>query len=72
MAKSENGSFWSELVAVGLYKRNQGRLARQLTAGSLAVIGAVGAYRLSIELNSMSSTVKVGIPVVLMAAGQLP
>jgi preprotein translocase subunit SecE len=47
MAKPEDGSFWSELFAIGLYKRNQGRLARQLTAAGLGVIIVAGAYVLS-------------------------
>ncbi len=47
MAKPENGSFWSELLAVGLYKRNQGRLARQLTAFGLALLVIAGTYVLS-------------------------
>jgi preprotein translocase SecE subunit len=47
MAKPENGSFWSELLAVGLYKRNQGRLARQLTAAGLAFLVIAGTYVLS-------------------------
>jgi preprotein translocase SecE subunit len=47
MAKPENGSFWSELLAVGLYKRNQGRLARQLTAAGLAFLVVAGTYVLS-------------------------
>ena len=71
MAKPENGSFWSELLAVGLYKRNQGRLARQLTAGSLGVWVVLGAYILSQgPLASFGSEVRVGIPfVIAVAAG---
>lgn len=63
MAKPENGSFWSELLAVGLYKRNQGRLARQLTAGALGVWVVLGTYILSQgPLASFRSEVRVGIP----------
>lgn len=47
MAKPENGSFRSELLSVGLYKRNQGRLARQLTAAGLGLLVIAGAYVLS-------------------------
>jgi len=48
MAKSKNGeTFWGELFAVGLYKRNQGRLTRQLTAIGAALIVFFGAYTMS-------------------------
>ena len=47
MAKPENGSFRSELLSAGLYKRNQGRLARQLTAAGLGLLVVAGAYILS-------------------------
>jgi len=47
MAKPENGTFRSELLSLGLYKRNQGRLARQLTFAGLALMVAAGAYVLS-------------------------
>jgi len=47
MAKPDNGSFWSELLAVGLYKRNQGRLARQLTAAGFGALVVAGVYILS-------------------------
>lgn len=63
MAKPENGSFWSELLATGLYKRNQGRLARQLTAAGIGAIVVAGAYVLSQgPLAGMAREVKVGIP----------
>jgi preprotein translocase subunit SecE len=63
MAKPENGSFWSELLAVGLYKRNQGRLARQLTALGFGILVGFGTYILSQgPLASFGTYVKVGIP----------
>ena len=53
MAKSKNGgSFWGELLAVGLYKKNQGRLTRQLTAVGLASILLFGTYTMSQSLLS--------------------
>jgi preprotein translocase subunit SecE len=38
------GAFVRELLSVSLYKRNQGRLARQATFAALAVIVALGAW----------------------------
>ena len=46
MAKSKaagGGSFFQELIQVGLYKRSQGRVARQLTFAAAAVVSGVGA-----------------------------
>jgi len=68
MAKPENGSFWSELLAVGLYKRNQGRLARQLTAAGLGVLVFFGTYILRQgPLAAYGAGVKTGVPVVVAA-----
>jgi len=47
MAKSETISFWGSLLALDLYKRSQGRLARQLTAAGLGAVVLVGVYILS-------------------------
>ena len=48
MAKAQaSSSFWAELLKGGLYKRNQGRLARQLTGAAVALIIGLGAWKLS-------------------------
>ncbi len=68
MAKPENGSFWSELLAVGLYKKNQGRLARQLTAAGLGVLVLFGTYVLWLgPLSAYGAGVKSGVPVAVAA-----
>src|SRR2546430_14971184 len=49
MAKEKEVSlngFWRDMFQIGLYKRNQGRITRQLTFAALAVIGGLGAWRL--------------------------
>ncbi len=71
MAKPENGSFWSELLAVGLYKRNQGRLARQLTAAGFGALVIAGVYILSQgPLAGYSSNAKISITgVITLLAG---
>jgi preprotein translocase subunit SecE len=69
MAKPENGSFWSELLAADLYKRNQGRLARQLTAAGIAAMVVAGAYVLSQgPLAGMERGVRVGVPLLITVA----
>ena len=40
-------SFFQELVHVGIYKRNQGRITRQVTWGAIAAGIALGCWRLS-------------------------
>jgi preprotein translocase subunit SecE len=67
MAKPESGSFWSELLKGDLYKRNQGRLARQLTAAGLGVLVFFGTYVLSQgALAGFSAPVKSGVLVLIV------
>jgi preprotein translocase subunit SecE len=68
MSKAETGSFWSELFTANLYKRSQGRLARQLTAAGLGAVVLIGAYVLSQgPLSTLSQPIKVGVPTVIVA-----
>lgn len=47
MARAEKvAGFWPSMVGAGLYKRNQGRLTRQLTAAAIIVAVALGAWAL--------------------------
>lgn len=69
MSKPDSESFWSEVFAVNLYKRSQGRLARQLTAAGLGVLLITGTYILSTgPLQGFSAGIRIGIPVLLTAA----
>lgn len=38
---------WRELLSAGIYKRSQGRIARQITFAVLLVVFAIGAWRLN-------------------------
>ena len=68
MAKPEEGTFLSELLAAGLYKRNQGRLARQLTAASIGAMVVAGAYVLSQgPLAGMNQELRFAIPASITA-----
>lgn len=72
MSKSiKQTSFWGELLAVGIYKRNQGRLVRQLSALAFVLVAAYGAYTLSQGplADFRSRAVSVGIPILLVGAG---
>jgi hypothetical protein len=54
MAKSkaaESGTFMQSMCQVGLYKRNQGRITRQLTFAAAAIVIGLGAYSLMNQLE---------------------
>jgi preprotein translocase subunit SecE len=40
------GAFFQELLNVGIYKRSQGRITRQVTFAALALLFAIGFYQL--------------------------
>jgi preprotein translocase subunit SecE len=56
------GSIFHELFSIGLYKRNQGRIARQATFAAFAVIVGLGAWALSKELGAYVSDVSPNNP----------
>lgn len=67
---SNDASFIGELASNSMYKRNQGRLARQLTA--LAVIGIVlfGAWTMSNTiLSEYDRSISLGIPFAVSVVG---
>jgi len=63
MAKSErDGGFWSSMLSVNLYKRNQGKLARQLTAAAILVAVVLGAWAMAMTiLADLPQTWRYGI-----------
>jgi preprotein translocase subunit SecE len=63
------GAFVQELFRVGVYKRNQGRIARQATFAALAVIVALGAWSLSEFLQDKHPVVHYLVPFVLLVTG---
>ena len=63
------GAFVQELFRVGLYKRSQGRYARQITFGALAVIVALGCWSMSEFYSGASATVRYAVPLAVLAAG---
>ena len=40
------GAFFQELLNVGIYKRSQGRITRQVTFAALALMFAIGFYQM--------------------------
>lgn len=63
------GAFFNELIHVGLYKRNQGRITRQVTFGALALVISLGLLRLSSLLVDGGPHWQFGLPGVLLALG---
>lgn len=63
-------SWLSTLLATGVYKRNQGRLARQLTVLAIWILVFIGCYQLSnVALADFDSPVRLGIPIALAVFG---
>lgn len=73
MASQENNSTFNSLVRdlfqLGVYKRNQGRVTRQVTFAALALIVLLGAWRLNAFLVGQSLTVQYAVPGVVLAVG---
>jgi preprotein translocase subunit SecE len=54
----------------GLYKKTQGRIARQLTFAAIVVAVLIGCWRLSVlMMDVQNSGVRYGVPLVLIAVG---
>jgi preprotein translocase subunit SecE len=63
------GDFVQELFRVGLYKKTQGRIARQATFAALAVIVGLGAWSLSEFWQDKPQTLHYFVPTVLLLIG---
>jgi preprotein translocase subunit SecE len=82
--RTGSGSLWSELFQVGVYKRSQGRIARQITFFTLVVTFVIVCWRFSVLISpawllglfgvanvseAAAGAVRLGIPAVLLALG---
>jgi preprotein translocase subunit SecE len=65
------GAFFHELFRAEIYKRNQGRLARQLTAVAVALVIGIGAWCLSewTAARTDSEVMRFGVPLGLALVG---
>ena len=63
------GAFFYELLHVGIYKRSQGRITRQVTFAALAATIALGLLRLSTTLTGEWWGYQFALPGVLLLAG---
>lgn len=63
-------SWLSTLLGTGVYKRNQGRLVRQVTVLAFWLLVFIGCYQMgSVPLNGFATPVQLGIPLLLAAVG---
>jgi len=73
MAKqaSASNSFLKELFQFNFYKRNQGRISRQVTFGAVFVAVALGSWGMvgSLEGRAYGAYVYYGVPIALIAMG---
>lgn len=73
MAKKKgDAGFWPELLSYQIYKKNQGRLTRQLTAIGIGVVIFTGAWTLSqgwLSDYRQSPGIQVGIPLLIATLG---
>ena len=67
--QTSGGTFWRNLFATALYKRSQGRVARQVTFAALAIAIALGAYSLSTYLLDQTAAVRFGVSGGVLALG---
>lgn len=63
------GAFFGELINLAIYKRTQGRVARQATFAALAVIVALGVWSMSEYYADQEPAWRYGLPLVLLAIG---
>lgn len=63
-------SWLSTLLGAGVYKRNQGRLVRQVTVLAFWLLVFIGCYQLGrVVLNGFATPVQLGVPLVLAIVG---
>jgi preprotein translocase subunit SecE len=69
--KAGGNPFVRELFQLGVYKRSQGKIARQITGFGLALLVAIGAWRLSdyLRLSLGYELASVAVPVAIVVIG---
>jgi len=61
--------FLQQLTQTGIYKRNQGRITRQVTFAAIALTVAMGLYRLSNLMMDSPPEWRFGLPGALLLLG---
>ena len=72
-SKKAKGGWFSDLLAVifsaDIYKRQQGRIARQVTFGAILLLVGLGAWRLGLYLRDSLGTPQSTVTAVSLALG---
>ncbi len=63
------GAFVQELFRFSLYKRSQGRVARQVTFAALAIIVALGAWSMHNFYSGHGTVARYTVPLIVLVAG---
>lgn len=70
MARAEAETLWGEMLRSRLFKPNQGRVVRQVTALSIAVVFVSLAWRLNVTiLSEAANGIRYGIPGAIALGG---
>lgn len=71
MARADReATIWASMLATGLYKRNQGRMVRNVTVGVMLAVVALACWTLSVRmLSEMGDPIRIGVPAALGAIG---
>jgi preprotein translocase subunit SecE len=68
--QAKSGSFWSAFLSVDLYKKNQGRLARQIVAGAIAATICLLCWSMNQTLLAdVGVSVRTAVTAVVLVAG---
>ncbi len=69
-SQSSSTPLMSEMMSAGVYKRNQGRLVRQLSCIAVWAVVGIGCWRLYETLKGSDNTwVELGVPAAILLAG---
>jgi preprotein translocase subunit SecE len=67
--KPRMNGFWRDLFHVGLYKRTQGKITRQVTFAAIWLVFALSAWRISETVTFSTSLARFGVPILLLVGG---
>jgi len=62
-------AFFRELLQTGIYKRSQGKIARQITFAAFLVVVVLGLWRLSEQFLGSGPYLQFGLPLALLLCG---
>jgi preprotein translocase subunit SecE len=68
-AGMSSASFLRNLFQARLYKRNQGRITRQVTFAAIAIAMLLGCWRLHLSADPTNVAMRIGLPGALLSIG---